>query len=82
MATATQRAEDADAKAGMGEVTIAQKMLSAVSGSVLTSLLGMSIILQYSFQLQTVAAAVDMFMFPSPHLRRCASYIVLTLTIL
>lgn len=42
MATATQRAEDVDAKAaGMSEVTISQKMLSAVSGSVLTSLLGM-----------------------------------------
>jgi hypothetical protein len=40
MATATQRAEDADAAAGMGEVSLAQKMLSAVSGSVLTSLLG------------------------------------------
>ena len=41
MATATQRAEDADAKSGMGEVSLAQKMMSAVSGSVLTSLLGM-----------------------------------------
>ena len=41
MATATQRAEDADAKAGMGEVSLVQKMMSAVSGSVLTSLLGM-----------------------------------------
>jgi hypothetical protein len=43
MATATQRAEDADAAAGMGEVSLPQKMLSAVSGSVLTSLLGMCI---------------------------------------
>jgi hypothetical protein len=41
MATATQRAEDADKSAGMGEVTLGQKMLSAVSGSILTSLLGM-----------------------------------------
>jgi solute carrier family 25 protein 39/40 len=40
MATATQRAEDADKSAGMGEVTLGQKMLSAVSGSILTSLLG------------------------------------------
>jgi hypothetical protein len=40
MATATQRAEDADQSAGMGEVTLGQKMLSAVSGSILTSLLG------------------------------------------
>ena len=40
MATATQRAEDVDKNAGMGEVSLAQKMLSAVSGSVLTSLLG------------------------------------------
>ncbi|CAO2656107.1 Nn.00g049100.m01.CDS01 [Neocucurbitaria sp. VM-36] len=39
MATATQRAEDADAKAGMSEVSLGQKMMSAVSGSVLTSLL-------------------------------------------
>jgi hypothetical protein len=41
MATATQRAEDADKTAGMGEVSLGQKMLSAVSGSILTSLLGM-----------------------------------------
>jgi hypothetical protein len=40
MATATQRAEDADKSAGMSEVTLGQKMLSAVSGSILTSLLG------------------------------------------
>jgi hypothetical protein len=40
MATATQRAEDADKSAGMGEVTLGQKMMSAVSGSILTSLLG------------------------------------------
>jgi solute carrier family 25 protein 39/40 len=40
MATATQRAEDVDKSAGMVEVSLAQKMLSAVSGSVLTSLLG------------------------------------------
>lgn len=39
MAAATQRAEDAAARAGMGEVSLTQKMLSAVSGSVLTSLL-------------------------------------------
>jgi hypothetical protein len=42
MATATQGAEDADRSAGLGEVSLGQKMLSAVSGSVLTSLLGMS----------------------------------------
>jgi hypothetical protein len=41
MATATQGAEDAAKNAGMGEVSLGQKMLSAVSGSVLTSLLGM-----------------------------------------
>jgi hypothetical protein len=40
MATATQGAEDADNNAGIGEVSLGQKMLSAVSGSVLTSLLG------------------------------------------
>lgn len=40
MATATQRAEEAD-PSGVGEVSLGQKMLSAVSGSVLTSLLGM-----------------------------------------
>ncbi|RMZ70295.1 mitochondrial carrier [Pyrenophora seminiperda CCB06] len=38
MATATQRAEEADGSV-LGEVTLGQKMLSAVSGSVLTSLL-------------------------------------------
>jgi hypothetical protein len=43
MATATQRAEDADQSAGLGEVSLGQKMLSAVSGSILTSLLGMYI---------------------------------------
>jgi hypothetical protein len=43
MATATQRAEDADKSAGMGEVTLGQKMMSAVSGSILTSLLGVYI---------------------------------------
>ncbi|CAA9962031.1 hypothetical protein CFE70_005430 [Pyrenophora teres f. teres 0-1] len=37
MATATQRAEGADSV--VGEVTLGQKMMSAVSGSVLTSLL-------------------------------------------
>lgn len=41
MATATQRAEDADKMAGLGEVSLGQKMMSAVSGSILTSLLGM-----------------------------------------
>jgi hypothetical protein len=41
MATATQGAEDAARTAGLGEVSLGQKMLSAVSGSVLTSLLGM-----------------------------------------
>jgi hypothetical protein len=40
MATATQRAEDADKSAGLGEVSLPQKMMSAVSGSILTSLLG------------------------------------------
>jgi solute carrier family 25 protein 39/40 len=40
MATATQRAEDADQNAGLGEVSLGQKMMSAVSGSILTSLLG------------------------------------------
>jgi hypothetical protein len=40
MATATQTAEDADVTAGAGEVSLPQKMLSAVSGSILTSLLG------------------------------------------
>lgn len=39
MATATQRAEEADGSV-VGDVTLGQKMLSAVSGSVLTSLLG------------------------------------------
>ncbi|KAF2130081.1 mitochondrial carrier [Dothidotthia symphoricarpi CBS 119687] len=39
MATATQRAEEADLIAGAGEVSLPQKMLSAVSGSILTSLL-------------------------------------------
>ncbi|KAH8727046.1 mitochondrial carrier protein-like protein [Phaeosphaeriaceae sp. PMI808] len=39
MATATQTADDADKVAGMGEVSLVQKMLSAVSGSILTSLL-------------------------------------------
>lgn len=39
MATATQRAEDADQTAGMGDISITQKMLSAVSGSIFTSLL-------------------------------------------
>lgn len=40
MATATQRAEDVDVIQGADEVTLPQKMLSAVSGSILTSLLG------------------------------------------
>jgi solute carrier family 25 protein 39/40 len=40
MATATQRAEEADKTVGMAEVSLGQKMLSAVSGSILTSLLG------------------------------------------
>lgn len=40
MAMATQRAEAAD-PTGVGEVSLGQKMMSAVSGSVLTSLLGM-----------------------------------------
>ncbi|KAF2845992.1 mitochondrial carrier [Plenodomus tracheiphilus IPT5] len=39
MATATQRADEASARAGAAEVTLGQKMLSAVSGSILTSLL-------------------------------------------
>jgi len=39
MATATQRAEETDKSAGMGDVTLSQKMMSAVSGSILTSLL-------------------------------------------
>ncbi|CBX98052.1 hypothetical protein IAQ61_010155 [Plenodomus lingam] len=39
MATATQRADEATARAGTAEVTLGQKMLSAVSGSILTSLL-------------------------------------------
>lgn len=39
MATATQRADEANARAGAAEVTLGQKMLSAVSGSILTSLL-------------------------------------------
>jgi hypothetical protein len=42
MATATQRAEEADTSGGVGEVSLGQKMMSAVSGSVLTSLLGKS----------------------------------------
>jgi hypothetical protein len=41
MATATQRAEEAD-PSGVGEVSLGQKMMSAVSGSLLTSLLGTS----------------------------------------
>src|SRR5690242_12414000 len=40
MATATQRAEDVDVIQGADEVSLSQKMLSAVSGSILTSLLG------------------------------------------
>ena len=40
MATATQRAEDVDVIKGADEVSLSQKMLSAVSGSILTSLLG------------------------------------------
>jgi solute carrier family 25 protein 39/40 len=40
MATATQRAEDADKMVGLSEVSLGQKMMSAVSGSILTSLLG------------------------------------------
>lgn len=43
MATATQRAEDVDVIKGADEVSLSQKMLSAVSGSILTSLLGESI---------------------------------------
>ncbi|KAJ4363763.1 Carrier protein, mitochondrial [Ascochyta clinopodiicola] len=39
MATATQRAEDVDVIEGADEVSLPQKMLSAVSGSILTSLL-------------------------------------------
>ncbi|KAF2630029.1 mitochondrial carrier [Macroventuria anomochaeta] len=39
MATATQRAEDVDVIKGADEVSLSQKMLSAVSGSILTSLL-------------------------------------------
>lgn len=42
MATATQRAEDVDVIKGADEVSLSQKMLSAVSGSILTSLLGKS----------------------------------------
>lgn len=42
MATATQRAEDVDVIQGADEVSLSQKMLSAVSGSILTSLLGKS----------------------------------------
>jgi len=48
MATATQRAEEADGSI-VGEVTLGQKMLSAVSGSVLTSLLGMPCLLVVIF---------------------------------
>lgn len=40
MATVTQRAEDVDVIKGADEVSLPQKMLSAVSGSILTSLLG------------------------------------------
>lgn len=39
MATATQRAEDVDSTVGAAEVSLPQKMLSAVTGSILTSLL-------------------------------------------
>jgi len=39
MATATQRAEDVDVIQGADEVSLSQRMLSAVSGSILTSLL-------------------------------------------
>ncbi|KAF3004969.1 hypothetical protein E8E13_008041 [Curvularia kusanoi] len=39
MATATQRAEDVDVIQGADEVSLSQKMLSAVTGSILTSLL-------------------------------------------
>ncbi len=40
MAMAAQRTEDVDAMVGVAEVSLSQKMLSAVTGSVLTSLLG------------------------------------------
>jgi hypothetical protein len=42
MATATQRAEEADTSGGVGAVSLGQKMMSAVTGSVLTSLLSRS----------------------------------------
>jgi solute carrier family 25 protein 39/40 len=58
MATATQRAEDADRSAGTGEVTLPQKMLSAVSGSVLTSLLGAYIILLTLIRARHIGAHV------------------------
>jgi solute carrier family 25 protein 39/40 len=52
MATATQSAQDADVTAGAGEVSLPQKMLSAVSGSILTSLLG-----EYLFCLVAIVPA-------------------------
>ena len=48
MATATQRAEDVDVIQGADEVSLSQKMLSAVSGSILTSLLGKSLLFTLS----------------------------------
>jgi solute carrier family 25 protein 39/40 len=59
MATATQTAQDADVTAGAGEVSLPQKMLSAVSGSILTSLLGesLSCLVAIALASSTVAAS-------------------------
>lgn len=53
MATATQRAEDVDVIQGADEVSLSQKMLSAVSGSILTSLLGKSLLCLLSINCTT-----------------------------
>jgi hypothetical protein len=49
MASVTQRAEDVDVIQGADEVSLSQKMLSAVSGSILTSLLGKLMLYMLTF---------------------------------
>jgi hypothetical protein len=59
MATATQRAEDVDVIQGADEVSLSQKMLSAVSGSILTSLLGKSMLCMLSIHCAAFASCVQ-----------------------
>lgn len=69
MATATQRAEDVDVIQGADEVSLSQKMLSAVSGSILTSLLGKSPSISYCNNcaaLASYAMSNMVFAHPSP----------------